>query len=89
MITSLLTSASASLWFLAEDEEELVIQTADTAFSEAFLVISIIAVVGLLLIFDMVRRMRRTRYREQVRAELAVEIAERDGLSGQGSQSNA
>lgn len=89
MITSLLTSASASLWFLAEDEEELVIQTADTAFSEAFLVISIIAVVGLLLIFDMVRRMRRTRYREQVRAELAVEIAERDGLSGQGSQSSA
>lgn len=82
MITSLMTTASSALFFAAEDEEELIIQTADAAFSEAFLVIAIIAVVGVFLILDMVRRMRRTRYREQVRAELAQEIAERDATNG-------
>lgn len=86
---TVLLAYAAAPFILAEDEEELIIQTADTAFSEAFFVILIIAAVGLVLIFDMVRRMRRTRYREQVRAELAQEIAERDAAGGANPTPNA
>jgi hypothetical protein len=42
-----------------------------------FLFMFIIAVAALLLILDMVRRIRRVRYREEVRAEIADEQAAR------------
>jgi hypothetical protein len=40
---------------------------------EGFTVIFLVAVVVVLLIVDMVRRIRRVRYREEVRAQLASE----------------
>lgn len=59
-----------------QDEDAIIVQTADTAAFAGFMVIGIIAVVAIFLLMDMVRRIRRTRYREQVRAELAQELAE-------------
>ncbi len=44
-----------------------------------FAAIAFIAVAVTLLIMDMLRRVRRARYREQVAAELDAEQAERDG----------
>ncbi len=41
-----------------------------------FLMTFLVAVATLLLILDMTRRIRRTRYREEIRAKLAAEAAE-------------
>jgi hypothetical protein len=46
-----------------------------------FIVIFAIAVATVLLIIDMTRRVRRVRYRSEVRDMLAAEEAERDGDS--------
>ncbi|MBN9606373.1 MAG: hypothetical protein J0G30_07165 [Actinomycetales bacterium] len=43
-----------------------------------FVVTAFVAVVVILLVIDMVRRMRRVRYRDEVRAELDAEQAGRD-----------
>lgn len=43
------------------------------------IVLLVFAVLGLLI--SMVRRLRRVRYREEVREKIAVELAERDGKS--------
>lgn len=69
-------SISDALLRANEDEEAVIVQTADTAAFAGFMVIGLIAVIAILLLVDMVRRIRRTRYREQVRAELALEVAE-------------
>lgn len=42
-----------------------------------FVVTFLVAAVTVLLVLDMVRRIRRVRYREQVREELAAEQADR------------
>jgi hypothetical protein len=44
-----------------------------------FIVIFAIAVATVLLILDMTRRVRRVRYRAEVREQLAAEEAEREG----------
>lgn len=44
----------------------------------AFIAILLLAVASILLLVSMVRRLRRVRYREEVRAEIAEELAERD-----------
>lgn len=52
-----------------------------------FLIIFLIAVVTILLIFDMVRRVRRTRYRAEIGAKLnAEESAAARGDSGEDSE---
>ncbi|MDH6236066.1 hypothetical protein [Cryobacterium sp. CG_9.6] len=43
-----------------------------------FFAIAFVAVAVILLGLDMVRRIRRTQYREEIKARLAVELAERD-----------
>ncbi|TDW30825.1 hypothetical protein [Cryobacterium psychrophilum] len=43
-----------------------------------FFAIALVAVATVLLGTDMVRRIRRTTYREEIRARLAAEVAERD-----------
>jgi hypothetical protein len=79
MLSSLLSLSAvvrSGVWSSNEDEDAIIVQTADTAAFAGFMVIGIIAVVAIFLLMDMVRRIRRTRYREQVRAELAQELAE-------------
>lgn len=43
-----------------------------------FLVIALLAIALFFLGFDMVRRLRRAKYRAEIHEELAAEIAERD-----------
>lgn len=45
----------------------------------AFIAILLLAGISFLLLVSMMRRLRRVRYREEVRAEIAKELAERDG----------
>ncbi|TAM68355.1 MAG: hypothetical protein EPN48_10050 [Microbacteriaceae bacterium] len=47
-----------------------------------FLVIFLIAIVTILLVLDMTRRIRRIRYREEIAAKLDAEEAETHGPSG-------
>jgi hypothetical protein len=47
-----------------------------------FLMTFLVAVATLLLILDMTKRIRRTRYREEIRAQLATEAAEATGVAG-------
>lgn len=77
MFTSLIHAAAANLTTIAHlaEEDAETVQTADMGAVGGFIVEGLVAVAAILLIFDMVRRMRRTKYREQVRAELAEEIA--------------
>nr|WP_244857991.1 hypothetical protein [Agromyces archimandritae] len=49
-----------------------------------FIVTFLIAIVVVLLIIDMVRRIRRTNYRAEVRERLAAEAAARDDELGAG-----
>jgi len=44
-----------------------------------FIAIALVAGATILLGVDMVRRIRRTTYREEIKARLEAEIAERDG----------
>jgi len=86
MLSSLLSLSVAprnAVWSTNQDEDAIIVQTADTAAFAGFMVIGIIAVVAIFLLMDMVRRIRRTRYREQVRAELAQELAEQQSGSEQ------
>jgi len=46
-----------------------------------FFAIALVAVATIFLGIDMVRRIRRTTYREEIKARLAVELAERDGTT--------
>ncbi len=48
-----------------------------------FLVTFLIAVATVLLIMDMVRRIRRVRYREEIREKLETE---REGIAGRGPE---
>ena len=78
MVTSLIHAAVANLAtivHLAEEDAETV-QTADLGMVGGFVIEGLVALAAIFLIIDMVRRMRRTKYREQVRAELADEIAQ-------------
>ena len=43
-----------------------------------FLVVALLAIALFFLGFDMVRRLRRAKYRAEIQEELAAEIAERD-----------
>ncbi|GAA3873318.1 hypothetical protein GCM10022381_15380 [Leifsonia kafniensis] len=51
-----------------------------------FFAIFAVAVATVFLGFDLVRRIRRTTYREQIRERLEAEAAEHDGQDGQGEQ---
>jgi uncharacterized membrane protein YcjF (UPF0283 family) len=77
MVTSLIHLVAANLSTIAHlaEEDAETVQTADMGAVGGFIVEGLVAVAAILLILDMVRRMRRTKYREQVRAELAEEIA--------------
>lgn len=44
-----------------------------------FIAVLILALAALALLTSMMRRLRRVRYREEVRAKIAIELAERDG----------
>jgi hypothetical protein len=46
-----------------------------------FIAILLVAVVTILLLIDMTRRIRRSRYREEVRLKLAAEQAEADAAA--------
>lgn len=46
-----------------------------------FVVTFLIAIATVLLVIDMVRRIRRIRYRDEVREQLEAERAERDGAT--------
>lgn len=47
-----------------------------------FVAIAAVAIATVLLILDMTRRIRRVRYRSEVREKLAAEQAEQDGRPG-------
>lgn len=81
MVTSLTHTIAlfASSIVSAADDDGATARTADMAAVGSFLVIGLITLAAIFLIIDMVRRMRRTKYREQVRAELAAEVAEQAG----------
>lgn len=81
MITSLVYTAAANLATIAHlaEEDAETVQTADMGAVGGFIVEGLVAVAAILLILDMVRRMRRTKYREQVRAELAEEMRAAEG----------
>ncbi|MDR2321900.1 hypothetical protein ACIPY5_17405 [Microbacterium sp. NPDC089698] len=50
-----------------------------------FVIVAVVVVLAAVLIWDMQRRIRRVRYREEVRAELdAEEAAQRDAADGEG-----
>jgi len=49
-----------------------------------FVVTGLLIVAVLVLIFDMVRRMRRLRYRSEIREQLAAEAAAEDAARGDG-----
>jgi hypothetical protein len=69
MLSSLISLSAVmhgAVWSSNEEEDAIIVQTADTAAFAGFMVIGIIAVVAIFLLMDMVRRIRRTRYREQV-----------------------
>ena len=69
-----LLSAATTVWLLADDT------TPDpdtvTPGVVGFIVTFLVAAVTVLLVIDMVRRVRRVNYREQMRAELEQELAE-------------
>ena len=46
-----------------------------------FLVVALLAIALFFLGFDLVRRLRRAKYRAEIHEELAVEIAERDAAA--------
>lgn len=46
-----------------------------------FLVVALLAIALFFLGFDMVRRLRRAKYRAEIQEELAAEIAERDAAA--------
>lgn len=80
MMFSTLTSTPLALTIarLAE-EDQATVDTANLSSVAAFVVIGLVAVAAILLILDMARRIRRTKYREMVRAELAEEIQAAEG----------
>ncbi|SDZ35666.1 hypothetical protein [Herbiconiux ginsengi] len=47
-----------------------------------FIVTFLVAIVTVLLIIDMVRRVRRVNYRDQVRQELEAELAAKNAVEG-------
>ena len=49
-----------------------------------FIFTAAVAVAVLLLGFNLVRRLRRSQYRHEIRAELEAELAARDGEAGSG-----
>lgn len=54
-----------------------------------FIAIAVVAIVTILLVIDMTRRIRRTRYRAEIRERLEAEAngtagGERDGIDGEG-----
>ncbi|MDI6023971.1 hypothetical protein QBL02_10490 [Leucobacter sp. UT-8R-CII-1-4] len=51
-----------------------------------FLVIALLAIALFFLGFDMVRRLRRSKYRAEIQEELAAEIAERDAAAQASAQ---
>lgn len=79
-----LFSAATSVWLLADET------TPDpdtvTPGVVGFIVTFLVAAVTVLLVIDMVRRVRRVNYREQVRAELEEELAAQSrGDKGKGT----
>lgn len=50
-----------------------------------FLVIALLAIALFFLGLDMVRRLRRAKYRAEIQEELAAEIAERDAAAAAGA----
>jgi len=46
-----------------------------------FIAIALVAVVTILLVIDMTRRIRRTRYRSEIRERLEAEANEADGVA--------
>ncbi|MBG6239297.1 hypothetical protein IWX78_002276 [Mycetocola sp. CAN_C7] len=52
-----------------------------------FLIVAVLAVAVFLLIFDMLRRIRRVNYRAEISERLQAELDERDGTSEPGDGS--
>jgi len=68
---------------LAEAEEKV---EAATVPPITFVVTAALAVAIMLLGFDLVRRVRRARYRAEIAESLAAEVAERDAAAAQASE---
>ncbi len=51
------------------------------AFADSFWVVAALAIVMFLLGYDLIRRLRRAKYRAEIQEELAAEIAERDAAA--------
>ncbi len=73
-IASFLVPLSA---FLAEEKEEFDPNRVTPGFG-GFAVVAVLAIAVFLLGLDLVRRLRRSKYRAEIQAELAAEVAERD-----------
>lgn len=72
--------ATAQALFLAEDEPEFDPNIVSPGVA-GFVVTGLIALAVIFLGFDLVRRLRRGRYREEIRQALAQELAERDAAA--------
>lgn len=81
MFQTLLTSASQIFDGVTVEDESLA-PALDAASAVAFAVGGFVALVVIFLAFDMVRRIRRTRYREEIRAEIAAEVEQMESEGG-------
>lgn len=67
-----------AVWVAAEEEQFDADQVSPGV--GGFLIVFAMAIAIFLLGFDLVRRLRRSRYRAEVQEDIAAEIAERDGV---------
>ena len=77
MFTPPLTLLGSSLVDTVTVDDENLAQTLDAASAIGFAIGGAVALAAIFLAFDMVRRIRRTRYREEIRSEIAQELKER------------
>ncbi|NLB46784.1 MAG: hypothetical protein GX814_03400 [Microbacteriaceae bacterium] len=61
--------------------EEVTESALGPAFADSFWVVAALAVAVILLGYDLIRRLRRAKYRAEIHDELAAEIAERDAAT--------
>lgn len=73
MFQTLLTQASQIFDGVTVEDESLA-PALDAASAVAFAIGGFVALAAIFLAFDMVRRIRRTRYREEIRSEIAEEL---------------
>lgn len=81
MFTAGMTLSQTLFDTVTVDDESLA-PALDAASAVAFGVGGFVALVVIFLAFDMVRRIRRTRYREEVRAEIAAEVEQMESEGG-------